>query len=102
MWSARRVSTVMKKIRRGASSATRGPQPARRRIERRKLRRRMRAGHPTIRAVLIHPDNPRYFSDGGRPVYLTGSHHWDVLLDNGERPGGFDFEGYLNRLESWG
>ncbi|MEA2562593.1 MAG: hypothetical protein QOH06_4097 [Acidobacteriota bacterium] len=50
----------------------------------------------------IHPDNPRYFSDGGRPVYLTGSHHWDVLLDNGERPGGFDFEGYLDRLASWG
>lgn len=51
----------------------------------------------------IHPENPRYFSDeGGRPVYLTGSHHWDVLLDNGERPGAFDFEGYLDRLASWG
>ncbi|HEX6863560.1 MAG TPA: DUF4038 domain-containing protein [Thermoanaerobaculia bacterium] len=50
----------------------------------------------------LHPDNPRYFSDGGRPVYLTGSHHWDVLLDNGERPGGFDFENYLDRLSSWG
>ncbi len=51
----------------------------------------------------IHPENPRYFQDGtGRAVYLTGSHHWDVLQDNGERPGGFDFEGYLDRLESWG
>ncbi|HWM90067.1 MAG TPA: DUF4038 domain-containing protein [Thermoanaerobaculia bacterium] len=50
----------------------------------------------------VHPDNPRYFSDAGRAIYLTGSHHWDVLLDNGERPGGFDFEGYLDRLASWG
>jgi uncharacterized protein DUF6298 len=51
----------------------------------------------------LHPTNPRYFQDPtGRAVYLTGSHHWDVLSDNGERPGGFDFEGYLERLASWG
>jgi hypothetical protein len=51
----------------------------------------------------IHPANPRYFQDAaGRAVYLTGSHHWDVLIDNGERPGGFDFEGYLDRLAPWG
>lgn len=51
----------------------------------------------------VHPHNPRWFQDGeGRAVYLTGSHHWDVLVDNGERPGGFDFPGYLDRLEAWG
>lgn len=57
----------------------------------------------------IHPENPRYFRDdrgelGGREetVYLTGSHHWDVLQENRERPGGFDFERYLDRLSSWG
>jgi hypothetical protein len=51
----------------------------------------------------VHPDNPRYFQDRqGNAVYLTGSHHWDVVVDNGERPGGFDFEGYLDRLQSWG
>ena len=51
----------------------------------------------------VHPGNPRYFQDAqGRAVYLTGSHHWDVLVDNGERPGGFDFEGYLDRLTAWG
>ncbi|HEY9422894.1 MAG TPA: DUF4038 domain-containing protein [Thermoanaerobaculia bacterium] len=51
----------------------------------------------------IHPLNPRYFQDAdGRPVYLTGSHHWDVLQESGQRPGGFDFEGYLDRLASWG
>ena len=50
-----------------------------------------------------HPSNPRYFADAaGRAVYLTGSHHWDNLIDNGERPGGFDFERYLDRLEAWG
>lgn len=53
--------------------------------------------------LIVHPENPRYFQDGaGRTVYLTGSHHWDVLVDNAERPDGFDFEAYLDRLESWG
>jgi hypothetical protein len=55
-----------------------------------------------VSPLRVHPDNPRYFSDAGRVVYLTGSHHWDVLLDNAERPGRFDFEGYLDRLASWG
>jgi hypothetical protein len=51
----------------------------------------------------LHPQNPRYFADAaGRAVYLTGSHHWDNLIDNGERPGGFDFERYLDRLAAWG
>jgi len=35
-------------------------------------------------------------------MLLTGSHHWDVLIDNGERLGGFDFARYLDRLASWG
>jgi hypothetical protein len=51
----------------------------------------------------LHPLNPRWFADAaGRALHLTGSHHWDSLIDNGERPGGFDFERYLDRLESWG
>ena len=51
----------------------------------------------------LHPENPRYFADGaGRAVYLTGSHHWDSLQDNAERPGGLDFESYLDRLDAWG
>jgi hypothetical protein len=54
-------------------------------------------------ALRVHPENPRYFQDAqGRAVYLVGSHHWDSLVDNGERPSGFDFEGYLDRLASWG
>lgn len=47
--------------------------------------------------------NSRYFAhDDDRPVYLTGSHHWDNLADNEERPGDFDFTAYLDRLEEWG
>src|SRR3712207_1674954 len=58
---------------------------------------------PRMPPLRVHPDNPRYLQDAqGRAVYLTGSHHWDVLVDKGERRGGFDFEGYLDRLESWG
>ncbi len=30
----------------------------------------------------VHPDNPRYFTDGsGQAIYMTGSHNWDVLFD---------------------
>ncbi len=51
----------------------------------------------------VHPANPCWLADaGGRAVFLTGSHHWDVLVDNGERPGAFDYEGYLDRLAGWG
>jgi hypothetical protein len=50
-----------------------------------------------------HPHHPNLFEDAqGRPVRLAGSHHWDNLIDNGERPGGFDFERYLDRLAGWG
>src|SRR4051812_46256704 len=50
-----------------------------------------------------HPTDPRYFADAeGRRVVLAGSHHWDSLIDNAERPGGFDFERSLARLSRWG
>ncbi len=51
----------------------------------------------------VHPDNPRYFTDGsGRAIYLTGSHTWASLQDTlpveGEqRP--FDYDAYLDFLE---
>jgi hypothetical protein len=51
----------------------------------------------------VHPEDPRFFQDAqGRRVRLAGSHHWDSLIDNAERPGGFDFEEYLDRLAAWG
>jgi len=32
----------------------------------------------------VHPDNPRYFTDGSdRVIYLTGSHTWANLVDIG-------------------
>lgn len=56
-----------------------------------------------MRSLRVHPTNPRWFADEvGRAVFLTGSHHWDSLVDNGERPGGFDYARYLDRLEGWG
>jgi hypothetical protein len=33
-------------------------------------------------------------------VYLTGSHHWDNLVDNDTRPGIFDYAAYLNLLQT--
>ena len=56
----------------------------------------------------IHPDNPRYFTDGTknpdgslRAVYLTGSHTWNNLVDmaRDDPPAGFDFDDYLDFLE---
>jgi hypothetical protein len=54
----------------------------------------------------VHPDNPRYFTDGTtagdslRAVYLTGAHTWDSLQDMGESnpPAAFDFNAYLDFL----
>ena len=46
----------------------------------------------------VHPDNPRYFTDGsGKVVYLTGSHVWYNLLDMGPEnpPRAFDYDAYL-------
>jgi hypothetical protein len=51
----------------------------------------------------VHPTNPCWLAHhDGRAVFLTGSHHWDVLVDNGERPGVFDFTDYLDKLTAWG
>jgi hypothetical protein len=53
----------------------------------------------------VHPDNPRYFTDGsGRAILLTGSHTWSVFQDNGgsDPPPAFDYEAYLDFLEENG
>lgn len=53
-----------------------------------------------------HPENHRYFQDLGDPrggaLVLAGSHHWDSVVSNGERPQGFDFEAYLGRITALG
>ena len=51
----------------------------------------------------ISNDNPRYFEDGsGNIVYLTGSHTWSNLQDNGgsNPPPAFDYSAYLDFLET--
>jgi hypothetical protein len=60
----------------------------------------------------VHPKNPRYFTDGAKTsegslkaVYLTGSHTWYNLQDSGtigEPLTHFDYDAYLDNLESWG
>jgi hypothetical protein len=58
----------------------------------------------------IHPDNPRYFTDGTKApegslkaVYLTGAHTWNNLVDMGrnEPPESLDFSAYLDFLERY-
>jgi len=71
------------------------------------------AAQPGARGPLrVHPDNPRYFTDGRtnadgspRAVYLTGSHTWQSLQD-GILPNyttvaqPFDYPAYLNLLQT--
>lgn len=50
----------------------------------------------------VHPENPRYFTDdSGAAVYLTGSHTWSNLQDQGatEPVPAFDFDRYLDFLQ---
>jgi hypothetical protein len=63
------------------------------------------AGDPdgrTAGPLRVHPDNPRYFTDGsGRAIYLTGSHTWSNLQDQGptDPPPKFDYARYLDFLQ---
>ena len=65
---------------------------------------------PTSGPLRVHPDNPRYFTDGDkaqngslRAIYLTGAHTWNNLVDMGrsDPPEAFDFERYLEFLERY-
>jgi len=64
-----------------------------------------RPAKTTVRGPLrVHPDNPRYFSDGsGKAICLTGSHTWNNLKDMGptDPPAAFDFDGYLDFLQKY-
>lgn len=51
----------------------------------------------------VHPENPRYFTDGtGKAIYLTGSHTWNNLVDMGpsDPPPRFDFPACLEWMVS--
>ena len=59
----------------------------------------------TVRTLRVLSSNPRYFTDGsGKAVYLTGSHTWSNMRDLGQTdpPPIFDFNGYLDLLQSNG
>lgn len=53
----------------------------------------------------VHPDNPRYFTDGsGEAVYLTGSHTWANFQERGvegQTPD-FDYKQYLDFMQQHG
>src|SRR5262245_61307457 len=61
---------------------------------------------PAKGPLRLHPDNPRYFTDGTttaqgslRAVYLTGSHTWGNLCDYPpDRYPPFDYPAYLDFL----
>jgi hypothetical protein len=47
--------------------------------------------------LTVHPDNPRYFTDGsGKAIYMTGSHNWGVLTN---RNNGFPEVEYIKFLD---
>jgi len=52
-----------------------------------------------------HPENPRYFAhSGGEPIYLTGSHTWNNIIDMGptDPPVPFDFPAHIQWLKEQG
>ena len=66
---------------------------------------------PAKGPLRVHPDNPRYFTDGTKApdgslktVYLTGSHTWNNLADMAREdpPAAFDFDAYLDFLDRHG
>ncbi|MGQ9592490.1 MAG: DUF6298 domain-containing protein [Planctomycetota bacterium] len=60
---------------------------------------------PAAGPLRVHPENPRYFTDGtGRAVYLAGSHTWSNLVDIGpsDPPPRFDFAAFLDWAEALG
>ncbi len=59
----------------------------------------LNVGHgnnPHYDHIRICPENGRYFSYGGKAVFLTGSHTWDNLQDIGLV---FNYTDYLNWME---
>jgi hypothetical protein len=60
-------------------------------------------GGPATGPLRVLASNPRYFTDGsGKAIYLTGSHTWANLVDQGttDPPSVFDYTAYLNFLQA--
>jgi hypothetical protein len=66
----------------------------------------LRAGRsPSSGPLRVHPENPRYFTDGsGKAIFLTGSHTWANFQERGveNRTPDFDYEQYLDFMQSFG
>ncbi|MFB0503340.1 MAG: DUF6298 domain-containing protein [Candidatus Bathyarchaeia archaeon] len=55
-----------------------------------------------LKSLTAHPKNTRYFTDGsGKAIYLTGSHTWNNLQNNGVYPS-VDYDEYLNFMKKYG
>jgi len=60
---------------------------------------------PAKGPLRIHPENPRYFTDGsGKAVFLTGSHTWANFQERGVegKTPDFDYERYLDFMQTMG
>ncbi|PYT32812.1 MAG: hypothetical protein DMG57_00590 [Acidobacteria bacterium] len=57
---------------------------------------------PATGPLKVHPQNPRYFTNGNsRAIFLTGSHTWATLQDTGVTPvPTFDWQGYLAMMKT--
>jgi len=54
-----------------------------------------------LKPLTVHPNNPRYFTNGsGKAVYLTGSHTWNNLQHNEVYPS-VDYDKYLDFLQEY-
>lgn len=62
---------------------------------------RTAATSPATGPLRVDSRNPRYFTDGSRIIYLTGSHTWANFQNAGmsDPPPVFDYEAYLELLE---
>lgn len=66
------------------------------------LRPSQPARRPAAGPLRVHPDNPRYFTDGsGTAIYLTGSHlGWELQDDAWDTVYTFDYAAYLSLLRA--
>jgi hypothetical protein len=55
---------------------------------------------PAKGPLRVHPDNPRYFTDGsGKAIFLTGAHTWANFQDIGIAPlPRFDWRAYIDMM----
>ena len=63
------------------------------------------SAQPAKGPLRVHPENPRYFTDGsGKAVFLTGSHTWASFQERGVegKTPDFDYGRYLDFMQGLG